>query len=120
MKPERAQRLTRLIDAEPVWLDSGGPGITDATGAPVPRRRGVAILFACPIHGDECLVAVSVDPPLDGGPPTAGEKAWKRTGSEDFATVTLSPSIRVLGGPTGCEWHGFIRNGLFEHCGDAR
>ena len=34
--------------------------------------------------------------------------------------VTLSPSIRRLGGADGCEWHGFIRGGRFETCGDAR
>jgi len=37
-----------------------------------------------------------------------------------FGTVTLSPSIRILGGDDGCEWHGFIRAGRFETCGDAR
>lgn len=119
MKPRRAQSLERLVDANPVWVDAGGEGITNSiTGQPVPHRRGVALMFDCPIHED-CLCCVSVNPPLDGGP-AIETKAWRRTGGEDFETVTLAPSIKVLGGPEGCEWHGHIRNGRFETGGDSR
>lgn len=119
MKPNRAQPLERLVDANPCWVDAGGEGITNSvTGQPVPHRRGVALMFECPIH-EECLCSVPVDPPLDGGP-MLEPRGWKRTGGEDFGTVTLSPSIRVLGGADGCEWHGFIRSGRFETCGDSR
>lgn len=118
MKPRRAVALERLVDADPCWVDSGGEGITNSkTGEPVPRRRGVLLSFRCPIH-DDCEIGVPVDPPLDGGP--RPERGWKRTGGEAFDSVTLSPSIRVLGGPDGCEWHGFIRAGRFETCGDSR
>lgn len=127
MKPRRAPPFERLVDANPVWVDAGGEGITNAlTGEPVPHRRGVALMFNCPIH-DDCPRCVPVDPPLDGGQPiepfAGGEgraRSWARTGGEDFDTVTLSPSIRCLGGPDGCEWHGFIRAGRFETCGDSR
>jgi len=112
VKPRRAQPLERLVDAHPVWVDTGPENTCSA------NRRGVEILFDCPIHED-CLCSVPVDPPLDGGP-TFEARGWKRTGGEDFATVTLAPSIKRLGGPDGCEWHGFIRNGLFETCGDSR
>lgn len=122
MKPRRARPLERLVDADPSWVGTGGPGVTRADGSPVPERRGVALGFNCPIHED-CYVCVPVDPPLDGAgamPDLMAGKAWKRTGGEDFDTVTLSPSIRILGGPDGCEWHGFIRGGRFETCGDSR
>lgn len=119
MKPRRAQPLERLVDAHPVWVDAGGEGITRAdTGEPVPRRCGVELGFDCPIH-DDCRVHIPVDPPLDGGP-VLDDRGWRRTGGEEFGTVTLSPSIRILGGEDGCEWHGFIRGGRFETCGDAR
>lgn len=116
----RSVRLERLVDAEPCWVDAGGEGITRAdTGEPVPHRRGVMLSFECPIHED-CRLGVPVDPPLDGGPPTPGI-AWKRTGGEDFDSVTLSPSIRILPhGPDDCAWHGFIRGGRFVTCSDAR
>jgi hypothetical protein len=127
VKSRRAQPLERLVDADPCWVGAGGEGITNSiTGEPVPHRRGVALMFDCPIHED-CHVCVYVDPPLDGGkaiePFAGGEgrgRSWARTGGESFDGVTLSPSIRVLGGPDGCEWHGFIRAGRFETCGDSR
>lgn len=108
----RAQPLERLVDANPVWVDTG-PGNTRS-----PNRRGVQLSFDCPIHED-CRIGVPVDPPLDNGP-SFEPRGWKRTGGEDFGTVTLSPSIRRLGGGNGCRWHGFIRGGRFETCGDAR
>lgn len=122
-RPRRSQPLERLVDADPAWVDSGGEGVTRAdTGEPAPQRRGVMLSFDCPIHED-CRLGVPVDPPLDQGGPMphlmAG-KAWKRTGGDAFDEVTLAPSIRILGGPDGCEWHGFIRGGRFETCGDSR
>lgn len=117
MKLRRDKPLVRLVDARPQWVGAGGPGVTCA-GEPVPRREGVALSFDCPIHADCRVWGLPVDP-LDGGPPH-DRRAWSRTGGEDFDTVTLSPSIRIEGGPDGCEWHGFIRCGRFETCGDAR
>lgn len=99
----RAKPLERLVDADPHWVDHGD-------------WRGVLLLFECPIH-EGCYLGIPVDPALDGQPPPQGEKAWARTGGEDFGTVTLSPSIRIL---SDCRWHGFIRAGRFETCGDAR
>lgn len=107
-KPRRTQHLDRLVDADPCWVDSGS-------------RCGVLLDFDCPIHED-CRLGVPIDPPIDGGPAMpdlmAG-KAWRRSG-DGFDMVTLSPSIHILGGADGCEWHGFIRGGRFETCGDSR
>lgn len=110
MKPERAQRLERLVDADPHW-----------TGGVEGRDRAV-LIFECPIHGDHYL-SVPLRNPLDGGPPVPwfpSGATWQLVGAPDFATLTLEPSIHVLGGENDCEWHGFIRNGRFEHCGDSR
>lgn len=119
MKPQRTKRLERLVDADARFVDwkpdrSINPHLADR-----PDRRGVMIVFDCPIHED-CNIGVQITPALDGGGPLeSGQKAWARTG-DTVETLTLSPSIRVLGGADGCEWHGFIRNGRFEHCGDSR
>ena len=96
----------KLVDLNPRWVGSGGPGITDSkTGEPVPRREGMGITFDCPCGCDE-PVFVHVTP-LDGGPSHPQAKVWDRTG-EDFESMTLSPSLQRVG---GCGWHGFVRNG---------
>lgn len=101
----------RLIDLHPEWVGNGGRGVTDKDGNPVPRRDGVGIRFDCPCgrcDPERNGVFVHVDPPLDGKPfDTRGIPQWKRTG-DDFATMTLEPSILRVG---GCGWHGFVRNG---------
>lgn len=107
MKPRRDKPLERLVDADPAWMDG-----TD--------RRGIGVQFNCPIH-EHCCGGVQFTNPVDGGSPrdANGRPRWHRTG-DTFETLTLSPSIRRLGGPDGCEWHGFIRDGRFETCGDSR
>lgn len=119
MKPLRPQPLERLVDAEPRFVFSGGEGVTDANGQPVPKREGVGVSFACPIHEGYCRVYVPFTNPIDGGPAPDPRITWERQG-ETFETLTLTPSIKVLGGSEGCEWHGFIRAGRFETCGDSR
>lgn len=106
MRPLRAQRLERLVDADPSFY-------TDHAGT----RTGLGLTFDCPIH-ENCFLAVPFANPLDGGP-AEPRKTWQRDG-DTFESLTLSPSIRILGGDEGCEWHGFIRSGLFETCGDSR
>lgn len=119
MKPQRAQPLERLVDADPRFYDWKPDRALNPHLAHRPDRTGVGVLFCCPIHPD-CWVQVQFNNALDGGAmfdPSA--PAWDRTG-DSFETMTLAPSIRVVGGPNGCEWHGFIRAGRFEHCGDSR
>lgn len=74
---------------------------------PVPEREGIGIAFDCPCGACGSPVFVNVTP-RDGRPyDTGGAPEWERTG-EDFATMTLSPSIRRM---DGCKWHGYVRNG---------
>lgn len=103
----RAQPLERLVDANPRWVPVWGD----------PAKRGVLVEFDCPIH-EECQLHVPLANPLGGGPPFRGEPLWQREG-ETFETLTLSPSVRMVGREGECRWHGFIRNGRFETCGDS-
>lgn len=102
----------KLRDLNAYFVDSGGEGIQDADGNPVPPRTGVALVFECPCgckidDGSRALICVNIDPPLDGGRPIS-ERAWKRIGSM-IDDITLEPSIVNLGCPN--RWHGFVRNG---------
>lgn len=110
MRPLREKRLFRLVDANPGWMVKYG-----ADGETVVRDE-CGLTFNCPIH-ENCRHAIVFANPRDGGPPLRGEPLWHRTG-ETFDELTLSPSIRVLG--ESCNWHGFIREGRFEHCDDSR
>lgn len=100
----------KLTDLNPRWVGAGGPGISDKDGNPVPAREGVGISFDCPCG---CHIRDYVDftNPLDGGPPHRSDgHTWQRTG-DDFATLTLHPSIKRDRAKGGCGWHGWVKNG---------
>ena len=44
-----------------------------------------------------------------GSVPLVGEDAWEWNGDADMPT--LSPSLQMSGGPEGCGFHCFVRNG---------
>ncbi len=97
----------RLTELDPRFSSSGGEGIKDKDGNPVPKREGVGLLCDCPKCGGNHPLFVPFANPLDGGPSTHPDiSSWKRTG-DNFATMTLTPSIRRL----DCGWHGFITDG---------
>ena len=97
----------RLIDLHPKYIGTGGEGITDRDGNPVPWRDGVGIEFDCPC-GCESPVFIPFENPLGGGTPVHDKNhCWKREG-EDFETLTITPSIQRVG---GCAWHGFVKKG---------
>lgn len=99
----------RLIDLNPAFVGSGGDGITDSNGDPVPERTGIGLAFDCPC-GCGTRAYVSFENPMDGKPPTeSAHPIWVRNG-ETFEDLTLSPSI-LRSDPDGCSWHGFIRDG---------
>ena len=104
----------RLVDLNPQWLSSGGAGVSDQEGNPVPRRDKVAIKFDCPCGSDECKkpwkrVCLTLSNPPDGGPPVSSkmEHSWEMSG-DSFENLTLKPSIQRVG---GCEWHGWVTKG---------
>lgn len=99
----------KLVDLDPRWISSGGEGIT-RNGQPVPRRDGVGIGCDCPCGTEGCWLAVYFTNPLDGGPTLEGVAvSWQRTG-DTFETLTLRPSLQRRG---GCDWHGFLTDGVF-------
>jgi hypothetical protein len=106
----------KLIDLDPTWFGSGGEGITDKDGNPVPERHGIGVIFRCPCGTPECWCAVPFKNPLDGKPADPYyQTAWVREG-ETFETLTLSPSILRSKERGGCGWHGYIKNGEVITC----
>lgn len=117
-------RTIPLVQLDPLFVGSGGEGVTDKDGNPVPRREGIGLSFRCPCgkHDEYDRVFVTFANPIDGGPPLdrgytgdRGLPTWHRTG-ETFETMTLSPSIQRAD-PNGCRWHGHIINGAAVDCG---
>jgi len=103
----------RLVDLEPRWVGYGGEDVTH-NGEPVPRRERVALSFLCPCGKGERVTLMLRNPP-DGGPnPIPELPAWERSG-EDFASMSLTPSIQRRD-PGGCQWHGFLTDGVFRSC----
>jgi len=121
-------RRTRLVDCDPRWVVvAGGPHC--------------GISFDCPEGHEGCRHIIPFTPALDGSPAVGWQSngcMWQRTG-DTFETLTLSPSIRrepvyasvnaaLAAGclpehvtPTLlCAFHGFIRDGQIEFCGDSR
>lgn len=101
----------------------------------------VGIHFDCPEGHENCDHAIPFRPALDGGPAASwysSSAIWDRTG-DTFETLTLSPSIRRIPRHSSreeaiaagripeyitesmlCAFHGFIKNGMIEFCGDSR
>lgn len=99
----------RLTDLNAHFLSSGGTGVTDVNGHPVPERTGVGVMFDCPCGCGANRYVPFANPIDDKGPDN--ERGWQRVG-DTLETLTLSPSILVVG---ECGWHGFIRNGQIEN-----
>lgn len=106
-----------LAELDPRFVGSGGAGVTDAAGNPVPERRGVGIILECPCGCPDKLYVPFANP-IDGGPTREGNVVWKREG-DTFETLTLSPSIRRIPHGGSCGWHGFIQGGKIVTCGDS-
>jgi hypothetical protein len=98
----------KLLDLHPRWVGHGGEGIT-INGQPVPFRAGVGLSFDCPCGcGSHCYIPL--ENPLSGSTyPDARPELpkWTRSG-DDFASLTLSPSIQRVG---GCQSHFHIQGG---------
>lgn len=121
-------RRTRLVDCNPRWVTDGG-------------RDGCGLIFECPEGHEDCRHAIPFTPALDGTEHASWQRnraVWQRSG-DTFETLTLSPSIRrepayasreaaLAAGCREehiepsllCAFHGFIRDGQIEFCGDSR
>lgn len=71
------------------------------------------LTFDCPFHEDCDAGQVAIPTAPKNGP-----LGWGRSGN-DLETITITPSIK-RGPRGGCEWHGHVTLGRFDHCGDSR
>jgi hypothetical protein len=128
-----SERRTRLVDCNPRWVTGRYAGRDDDTP--------VGVHFDCPEGHEGCSHAIPFTPALDGGPAASwytSSAIWQRTG-DTFETLTLSPSIRrnpqhasreaaiaagcipeYITDSLLCAFHGFVRDGQIEFCGDSR
>lgn len=79
-------------------------------------QRSGRLCFDCPFHGvhpewGQCTIEIPLLPDPHG---------WGVENRDDYARITILPSIKVTSVAAQCFWHGFIRNGRFEHCPDSR
>ena len=85
-----------LIDLDPEWHRN--PGLTNRVG----------IWFRCPVctgaHAGHSLLVTWAEN-------TIHKIHWDKTG-DTFETLTLSPSINCKHSDDGCQFHGFVKNGL--------
>ena len=100
----------KLVECDPKWINLG-------------ERRGVGIRFLLPAGPwSSTGVRILFENPLDGGPTLTADEAsasgiqchnsgnrWTRVG-DDFATLTITPSINFGSGG----WHGGVTNGDVE------
>jgi hypothetical protein len=121
------KRIPRLVDLAPKWVSVEG--------------RIAGVRFNCPEGHADCLFVIPFTPALDGKPYAGWQKngaVWQRTNT-DFATLSLSPSIRnhptytsrddaiakgalpeYLTEGMYCAMHVFLTNGVFTFCSDSR
>lgn len=126
-------RRTLLVDCNPRWVSGRYAGMDDDVAC--------GVHFDCPEGHDGCDHAIPFTPRLDGSPVTSwytSGAVWQRTG-DTFETLTLSPSVRRIPRHASreaaiahgcipeyitesmfCAFHGFIRDGRIEFCGDSR
>lgn len=108
----------RLVNLNPVWISSGGFGIHDKDGNPVPEREKIGLMFDCPAcitHPErQCRVPVFFENPFDGKPPfdpTNPKRArWRIVSGTTFEDIRLAPSIltRRHQGYDCPGWHGHV------------
>jgi len=102
-------RMTRLIDCNPRW------------GTYYGERADRYLTFDCPEGHADCHHTIPFTPTRDGTAwaPASGA-IWERSG-DDFATMTISPSIRrVPGDHDRCAMHIEIVDGKILFAGDSR
>lgn len=120
-------RKARLVDCNAAFVRWDGRESGAEFGA------ADAVWFECPEGHDTCSHTVPFTPALDGkalSSPQSNGAHWKRLAGETIETLTLDPSIRNTCGICkhrgqnlacgGCHFHGYIKNGQIEFCGDSR
>lgn len=122
------RRKHNLVDLNPRWVGHLNQALS-------------GVSFECPEGHERCYHRIPFTPDLYGQPSSgwqANGAVWGRTG-DTFETLTLSPSIRRIPQHASreeaiaagcipehvtesllCAFHGFVRDGKIEFCGDSR
>jgi hypothetical protein len=104
----------KLTELNPRWVGTGGEGITDKDGKPVPYREKIGISFNCPRCSDSHRVVIEFSNPPDRlASPRSDGHTWNRSG-DTFDNLTLTPSIASLS--PDCGAHFFVTNGEIVSC----
>lgn len=94
----------RLVDLEPRWFTLDGQTRVGLTfDCPHCRTQRLGVVFHH--HGREAIENEAI---LARHGATDSNHIWDLIGADDFATLTLSPSIDAS---ASGHWHGFIQNG---------
>ena len=126
-----AVRRHTLADCNPSWVTYDGKE----------DHAPDAIKFDCPEGHEHCYHIIPFTPALDGHTRPVLQRngaQWERT-NDSFATLSLTPSIRRIPSHASreaaiaagcipefitesmlCAFHGFIKSGQIEFCGDSR
>ena len=100
----------KLTDLDPRWfvLEPGGPcvGLTFLCPHCMAERIGVAFHHSGRAGIEDQYV-------LAHHGANDAQHIWDLAGQDDFATLTLSPSIDAS---AAGHWHGFVRAGVMEGC----
>ena len=99
----------RLAELNPQFIDAGCGSVTKDGWWPAVLRKGVGVMFDCPI-GCGKRHYVGFQTPLDGGDPVGDGPKWAREG-KTFEDLTLVPSIHLDLTLGECIWHGHITKG---------
>ena len=102
----------KLTDLEPRWfvLETGGPRVGLTFLCPHCRQERIGVVFHHRGHEaieDEYIKARHAHAPGDATL-EPNEFIWTIEGSEDFATLSLTPSVDAS---KAGHWHGFVTNG---------
>lgn len=89
--------IDKLINLNPKWLSSGGEGITDEKGKPIPLTEKAALELDCPCGCGERICI-----------PFIGYKNNWNKSNDSFENLTVTPSIQRL---IGCKIHFVITSG---------
>jgi hypothetical protein len=107
-------RRPRLLDCNPRWGTRYGGSVE------------CFLTFDCPEGHSRCWHTIPFTPDLTGNPISRESATWERYG-DDFAELTLTPSIRrhvTRNSDTGevidpCHMHVNLTKGVFEFAGDS-
>ena len=111
MKPPKSRPSKPLVELNANLLRWDGRKPGDEHGP------ADALYFRCP-HHEACSHVIPFTPDMGGNviakSPQRNGAHWQRKG-DTVETMTLTPSVR-----SSCGFHGWVKNGAVEFCGDSK